>query len=93
MIIYKHLGHGTATPNTDGWKAAIEDKTTASVTGESKSYTIGWQHGWICPLCGRSVNPSFMHCSCGGWRYPPQPTWESPTTPRQPYQPWYITVE
>ncbi len=93
MKMYKHMGHATAAPNMDEWKAAIanidewkatiEDKTTASVTGKSENYTIGaGPHGWVCPLCGRSVNPNFMHCSCGGWRYPNQPNWA----------PWYTTV-
>lgn len=38
-----------------------------TTTAKSYDYTIGGQRGWICPVCGRGVNPNLMYCSCGGF--------------------------
>ena len=63
-----YKGHGTATDTK--FEPSIK---TAVNTAEVKNYgSSPRSYGWICPLCGRSVNPNYTNCNCGlNWT----PTW------------------
>lgn len=79
-----HHGHYSTTPSKPGIERRKEmDKsmTNESLTAKTYNYTSGVrQYGWICPVCGRVLNPNITFCPCMGTEENPRityaPKWE-----------------
>ena len=79
-----HHGCYSTTPLKPGIERRKEmDKsmTNESLTAKTNSYTNGVrQYGWICPVCGRALNPNITFCPCMGTEENPKityaPRWE-----------------